>query len=87
MTCLERVSDRLSNLTESDKEVFYSEVKNLIKIISWNQERFQKEKEAKKQIAMVNKKFGLNLDVEMVSDDSDSELAGEESKHSSKRRD
>ena len=80
MTCLERVSDRLSNLTESDKEVFYSEVKNLIKIISWNQERFQKMKEDKKQIAMVNKKFSLNLDIEMLSDDSDSELAGEESK-------
>lgn len=44
-------------------------------------------KEDKKQIAMVNKKFSLNLDIEMLSDDSDSELAGEESKQSSKRRD
>lgn len=34
--CLERVGEILNRLAEPDREVFYSEVKNLIKIISWN---------------------------------------------------
>jgi len=37
--CLERVGDILCRLNEPDREVFFTEVKNLIKIISWNQER------------------------------------------------
>ena len=39
VSCLERVSERLNRLKESDREVFFSEVKNLIKIIKWTQER------------------------------------------------
>ena len=44
VNCLEHVSYCLQQLSEQDKEVFFTEVKTLIKIIKWNKEKYQQEK-------------------------------------------
>lgn len=74
VNCLEHVGESLLRLTESDKEVFFSEVKNLIKIIKWNQERYLQEKETRRQLFNLNKKLDLDIDIEMHSDESDENL-------------
>ena len=40
VNCLEHVSYCLQQLSEQDKEVFFTEVKTLIKIIKWNKEKY-----------------------------------------------
>ena len=51
--------------------MFFSEVKNLIKTIKWNQERYLQEKETRRQLFNLNKKLDLDIDIEMHSDESD----------------
>ena len=58
--CLNRVSECLSLLSESDKEVFFSEVKNLIKII-------KQEKQTRLRFIEDAKKKSLLIDMEMAS--------------------
>jgi hypothetical protein len=38
------VGDRLHKLKESDMEIYYSEVKNLLKIIQWKRQDYLKQK-------------------------------------------
>ena len=69
-------------LTIQEKEVYYSEVKNLIKIIKWNQSRYMADKLRKKRVSSQMKQRGITLDVEMISEDSEEE---KQSVRSSKR--
>ena len=84
---LENVGGSLSRLNEADKEVFFSEVKNLIKIIKWNQERFLQEKSTRRQLYNLNKKLDLDIDIEMNSgeDSDEEEIKGGQASSSSRR--
>jgi hypothetical protein len=70
--CLNSISSNVSQLNKSDKEVFYSEVKHLVKIIQWNKEKYSREKEQQKQKCM----YGFNMEIDAVNaeDSSDEEL-------------
>ena len=52
VSCLINVEKLLAAnlLTIQEKEVYYSEVKNLIKIIKWNQSRYMADKLRKKRV-------------------------------------
>lgn len=80
----------LSRISECDKEVFFSEVKNLIKIIRRGQAQFQLEKIERKKMNKLKRKLGLlsGIDVHMESDSSDEEKKNlQEETKQSKRRD
>ena len=69
--CLNSISSNVNQLNKSDKEVFYSEVKHLVKIIQWNKDKYSREKEQQKQKRM----YGINMEIDAVNaeDSSDEE--------------
>ena len=60
--CLNSISSNVNQLNKSDKEVFYSEVKHLVKIIQWNKDKYSREKEQQKQKRM----YGINMEIDAV---------------------
>lgn len=60
--CLNSISSNVNQLNKSDKEVFYSEVKHLVKIIQWNKDKYYREKEQQKQKRM----YGINMEIDAV---------------------
>jgi len=60
--CLNTIGPNVKGLIKSDKEVFYSEVKHLVKIIQWTKEKYLCDQEARK-----NERFkGQGMDIDAV---------------------
>jgi hypothetical protein len=73
--CLQSISSNVSLLNRSDKEVYYSEVKNLIKIIQWNQKRYLQDRDLRKTQPQMSS-GGMVIDKGQDSEDEVTHLLG-----------
>ena len=69
--CLNAISPNVSQLNKSDKEVYYSEVKHLVKFIQFNKQQQLRERELRKQHRLQG--FGMEVDGGFSEDSSSEE--------------
>ena len=69
--CLNTIGPNVRGLIKSDKEVFYSEVKHLVKIIQWTKEKYLRSKENWKQSRFTGQ--GMDVDTMHSGDSSEEE--------------
>ena len=69
--CLNTIGPNVRGLIKSDKEVFYSEVKHLVKIIQWTKEKYLRAKECRRQSRFCGQ--GMDVDAVYSGDSSEEE--------------